>query len=272
MGNGLRIIVCIKQVPDTTEVEIDPQRGTLIREGVPSIINPFDTYAIEEGLLLRERLGGEVTGISMGPPQAEEVLREAIAMGCDGAVLLSDPAFAGADTWATAYALARAIHRMGPFDLILCGRQAIDGDTGQVGPGIASQLDISQLTYVSKIREIDPERQRVCVERLLEQGREIVEGPLPALLTVLKDINLPRAPTFMGMRRARRAQVPVWSASDLIADGAEGRFFGLEGSPTRVIKVFNPPQREGQAEIIDAQEVSKAAGVLVQKLLADKVI
>lgn len=272
MDDGLRIIVCIKQVPDTTEVEIDPQRGTLIREGVPSIINPFDTYAIEEGLLLRERHGGEVTAISMGPPQAEEALKEAIAMGCDGAVLLSDPAFAGADTWATAYTLAWAIRRIGPFDLILCGRQAIDGDTGQVGPGIAQQLGIAQLTYVSKIRETDLQARRVCVERLLEEGREIVEAPLPALLTVLKDINLPRAPTFMGMRRARRARIPLWSACDLTEDGAEGRFFGLEGSPTRVIKVFNPPQREGQAEMIEAQEVSKAANVLVERLLAEKVI
>ena len=272
MDDGLRIIVCIKQVPDTTEVEIDPQRGTLNREGVPSIINPFDTYALEEGLRLRESLGGEVRAISMGPLQAEEALKEAIAMGCDGGVLLSDPAFAGADTWVTAYTLAWAIRRIGPFDLVLCGRQAIDGDTGQVGPGIARQLGIAQLTYVSKIQKIDLQGRRVCVERLLEEGREIVEAPLPALLTVLKDINEPRAPTFMGMRRARRAQIPVWSASDLTEEGAEGRFFGLRGSPTRVVKVFNPPPREGQAEIIEAQEVSKTANILVERLLAEKVI
>jgi electron transfer flavoprotein beta subunit len=268
----MHAIVCVKQVPDTTEVKIDPQRGTLIREGVPSILNPFDTYAIEEGLLLKERFGGQVTAVSMGPPQAEEVLKETIAMGCDEGVLLSDPAFAGADTWATAYALAWAIRRMEPFDLILCGRQAIDGDTGQVGPGIARQLGITQLTYVFKIREIDFQGRRVCVERLLEEGREIVEAPLPVLLTVLKDINQPRAPTFMGMRRARRAQVPIWSASDLARQGADERYFGLEGSPTRVVRVFTPPQREGQVEFIDAGDTGQAAGVLLERLLAEKVI
>jgi len=268
----MHIIVCVKQVPDTTEVKIDPQRGTLIREGVPSILNPFDTYAIEEGLLLRERFGGKVTAISMGPPQAEEVLKEAIAMGCDEGILLSDPAFAGADTWATAYALAWGIRRLGPFDLILCGRQAIDGDTGQVGPGIARQLDITQLTYVFKVLELDPEGRSIRVERLLEEGREIVEAPLPALLTVLKDINQPRAPTFMGMRRARRARIPVWSASDLIEEGADGRHFGLEGSPTRVVRAFTPPQREGQAEVIEASDAIEAANALVERLLAEKVI
>jgi electron transfer flavoprotein beta subunit len=268
----MHTIVCIKQVPDTTEVRIDPQRGTLIREGVPSILNPFDTYAVEEGLLLKERLGGRVTAISMGPPQAEDVLKEAVAMGCDEGVLLSDPGFSGADTWATAYALAWAIRKLGSFDLILCGRQAIDGDTGQVGPGVARQLGIAQLTYVSKIQEIDLERRKVRVERLLEEGREIVEAPLPVLITVLKDINLPRAPTFMGMRRARRARVPVWSASDLIEQGADERCFGLEGSPTRVVRVFTPPQREGQAEIIDAGDMVQTAGELVQRLLAEKVI
>lgn len=193
-------------------------------------------------------------------------------MGCDEGVLLSDPAFAGADTWATAYALAWAIRRMDPFDLILCGRQAIDGDTGQVGPGIARHLGITQLTYVFRIREIDFQQQRVCVERLLEEGREIVEAPLPALLTVLKDINQPRSPTFMGMRRARRARVPVCSASDLIQEGADGNCFGLEGSPTRVVKVFTPAQREGRAEIIEAADVGQEASVLVERLLAEKVI
>jgi electron transfer flavoprotein alpha/beta subunit len=268
----MHIIVCIKQVPDTTEVSIDPQRGTLIREGVPSILNPFDTYAIEEGLLLKEKHGGRISVLSMGPAQAEEILKEAIAMGCDEGVLLSDPAFAGADTWATAYALAQAIRRMDPFDLILCGRQATDGDTGQVGPGIARQLGITQLTYVFSIREVGFQERSIRVERLLEEGREIVEAPLPALLTVLKGINRPRSPTFMGMRRARRAQVPMWSASDLVQGGAEAEYFGLEGSPTRVVKVFTPPQREGHAEIIEAVDMVQGAGVLAERLMAEKVI
>ena len=157
----MHAIVCIKQVPDTSEVKIDPERGTLIREGVPSIINPFDTYAIEEAVRLKERLGGKVTVISMGPPQAKEALKEALAMGCDEAILLSDRAFAGSDTWATAYTLSQAIRRLGAFDLILCGKQAIDGDTGQVGPGIARQLSINQLTYVFKIQELDLAGQRI---------------------------------------------------------------------------------------------------------------
>jgi electron transfer flavoprotein beta subunit len=266
----LNIIVCIKQVPDTTEVKINPETGTLIREGVPSIINPFDTYAIEEGLLLKEKFGGKVTVISMGPAQAMEALKEAVAMGADEAVLLSDVAFAGADTWATAYALSRAIRKLGEFDIILCGKQAIDGDTGQVGPGIAGQLDISQLTYVFKIRELDPEGATIVVERLLEEGREVVQAPLPALLTVVKDINQPRYPTFIGIRRATKMEIPVWTAADL--PECDSGMCGLNGSPTQVVKVFAPPAREGTVDIIAAEDVNEAAGVLADKLLAEKVI
>jgi electron transfer flavoprotein beta subunit len=266
----LNIIVCIKQVPDTTEVKINPETGTLIREGVPSIINPFDTYAIEEGLLLKEKFGGKVTVISMGPPQAIEALKESVAMGADEAVLLSDRAFAGADTWATAYALSRAIRKLGEFDIILCGKQAIDGDTGQVGPGIAGQLGISQLTYVFKIRELDPEAGTVLVERLLEEGREVVQAPLPALLTVVKDINQPRYPTFIGIRRATKMQIPVWTAADL-PECDSGRC-GLNGSPTQVVRVFAPPAREGKVELIEADDVNEAAAVLADKLLAEKII
>jgi len=266
----LNIIVCIKQVPDTTEVKINPETGTLIREGVPSIINPFDTYAIEEGLLLKEKFGGKVTVVSMGPPQAMEALKEAVAMGADEAVLLSDRAFAGADTWATAYALSRAIRALGEFDVILCGKQAIDGDTGQVGPGIAGQLGISQLTYVFKIREIDPQAGKVVVERLLEEGREVVEAPLPALLTVVKDINQPRYPTFMGIRRATKMEIPVWAAADL--PECDSGMCGLNGSPTQVVKVFAPPAREGKVELIEADDMNEATGILADRLLAEKVI
>jgi electron transfer flavoprotein alpha/beta subunit len=266
----LNINVCIKQVPDTTEVKINPETGTLIREGVPSIINPFDTYAIEEGLLLKEKFGGKVTVISMGPPQAVEALKEAVAMGADEAVLLSDRAFAGADTWATAYALSRAIRELGEFDIILCGKQAIDGDTGQVGPGIAGQLGISQLTYVFRIRELDPDAGTVLVERLLEEGREVVQAPLPALLTVVKDINQPRYPTFIGIRRATKMQIPVWTAADL-AECDSGKC-GLNGSPTQVVRVFAPPAREGRVELIETDDLNEAAGILADKLLAEKVI
>jgi len=266
----LDIIVCIKQVPDTTEVKINPETGTLIREGVPSIINPFDTYAIEEGLRLKEQFGGKVTVISMGPPQAMEALKEAVAMGADEAILLSDKAFAGSDTWATAYTLSRAIKKCGAFDIILCGKQAIDGDTGQVGPGIARQLGISQLTYVFKIRKLDPESRTIVVERLLEEGREVVETSLPALLTVVKDINQPRYPTFLGIRRAAKMEVPVWGAADL--PDADASKFGLKGSPTQVVRIFSPPKREGAVELISADSVDETAAILADKLLAEKVI
>jgi len=263
-------IVCIKQVPDTTDVKVNPETGTLIREGVPSIVNPFDTYAIEEALRLREKFGGKVTVISMGPPQAKEALKEAIAMGADEAILLSDRAFAGSDTWATAYTLANAIRKMGDFDIILCGKQAIDGDTGQVGPGIARQLDIEQLTYVFKIQEIDFQAKRIRVERLLEEGREVVETRLPALLTVVKDINQPRYPTIMGIRRATRTEIPVWTATDL--PDAKPELLGLKGSPTQVVRVFNPPPRSGQIVMIEGESPQEQAAKLADLLLKEKVI
>jgi electron transfer flavoprotein alpha/beta subunit len=266
----LHAIVCIKQVPDTSEVKIDPERGTLIREGVPSIINPFDTYAIEEALRLKEQAGGKVTVISMGPPQAKEALKEALAMGCDEAILISDRAFAGSDTWATAYTLSQTIRRLGEFDIILCGKQAIDGDTGQVGPGIARQLGINQLTYICKIQAIDFTQRTVRVERLLEEGREVVESRLPALLTVVKDINQPRYPTFAGIRRANRQPIPVWTAANL--QGADPKLFGLDGSPTRVIKVFNPPSRSGHVQMIEGGSAGEIASRLADKLMAEKII
>lgn len=266
----MHAIVCIKQVPDTTDVKVNPETGTLIREGVPSIVNPFDTYAIEEALRLREKFGGKVTVISMGPPQAKEALKEAIAMGADEAILLSDRAFAGSDTWATAYTLANAIRKIGDFDVILCGKQAIDGDTGQVGPGIARQLDIEQLTYVFKIQEIDFQAKRIRVERLLEEGREVVETRLPALLTVVKDINQPRYPTIMGIRRATRTEIPVWTAADL--PDAKPELLGLKGSPTQVVRVFNPPPRSGQIVMIEGESPQEQAAKLADLLLQEKVI
>ena len=270
----MHAIVCIKQVPDTTEVRINPETGTLIREGVPSIINPFDTYAIEEAILLRGEGpaagGGRVTVISMGPPQAEDALREAIAMGADEAILLSDRAFAGADTLATAYTLAEAIRRIGDYDLVICGRQAIDGDTGQVGPGIANRLGIAQLTYVSKIRQVDFENKTITVERLVEEGCEVVASTLPAVITVNKDINQPRYPDFKGVIRSRGAEIPVWDAC--VLEGADSAQCGLDGSPTKVVRVFTPPSREEAAEIIEAESIEAAAALLAEKLLAEEVI
>ncbi|MBM4148921.1 MAG: electron transfer flavoprotein subunit beta/FixA family protein [Lentisphaerae bacterium] len=236
----MHFVVCIKQVPDTTEVRIDPKTNTLMREGVASIINPFDVYAIEEGIRLRERVGGKVTVITMGPPQAEAALREAISMGADEAILVSDRAFAGSDTWATSYTLSMAIRKIGDASVIICGKQASDGDTAQVGPGIATHLDLPQITYVRRIDEIDDKR--IVAERLLEDGHEVIESSVPCLLTVVKEINEPRLPSLRGKMAAKKAQITSWKAADLGADPAR---LGLNGSPTKVVKIFTPPPRGG---------------------------
>jgi electron transfer flavoprotein beta subunit len=259
--------VCTKQVPDTTDVKINPDTGTLIREGVESITNPFDEFAIEEALLTREKYGGEVHVISMGPPQAVEVLRNAMAMGVDQSYLISDEAFAGADTLATAYTIAKAIEKIGDVDLVICGKQAIDGDTAQVGPGIATRLKIPQLTYVSKVREIDPEGKKIVVERMLEDGKEVVECSLPALITVMKDINDPRLPSLLGIKKAARAEIPTWTVADLPVDPDK---VGFDGSPTWVMRVFTPEQRGG-GEILQG-EIPEVVSQLVDKLLEAKVL
>ena len=266
----MNIIVCIKQVPGITEVKINPETNTLIREGIPNIINPFDMYAIEEALRLKEKFGGKVSVISLGPPQSINALKEAVGMGADEAIQLSDRVFAGSDSWATAYTLALAIKKLGEFNIILCGKQAIDGDTGQVGPGIASQLGITQLTYVFKIIKLEPEIGMITVERLLEEGREIVEAKLPALLTVVKDINQPRSATLFHIRRASKLLIPIWTAADL--PGADPSKLGLKGSPTQVIKIFSPPKREGVLDLIKADGVDKSAAILADKIIAEKVL
>lgn len=266
----MHVIICIKSVPDTTEVRFNPETNTLMRDEVASIINPFDMYAIEEGLRIAEAHGGKTTVITMGPPKAEKELKEAIAMGCDDAILLSGREFAGADTWATAYTLALAIKRLAPYDLVLCGKQAMDGDTGQVGPGIANQLGIPQLTYVSKVRSVSPAERAIEVERLLEEGREVVRTSLPALLTVVKDINQPRYPNFKGIRRARKMELPVWGANEL--EGVQRSLLGMEGSPTKVVRVFTPPKREGKVEMLTADSTQELAALLTDKILAEKVI
>jgi len=248
----VNIIVCIKQVPETTEVRINPETNTLIREGVKSIINPFDMYAIEEGVRLKEKFGGKVTVITMGPPQADAALREAISLGVDDAILVCDRAFAGSDTWATSYTLASAIKKIGSFDLIICGKQASDGDTAQVGPGISAHLDIPQVTYVKKIEESNGSKLKV--ERLMEEGFEIIETPLPCLLTVVKEINEPRLPSLKGMMRSRSTKVSVWTQKELDLDPQN---IGLCGSPTQVIKIFTPPPRAcGQILSGETQEMA----------------
>jgi electron transfer flavoprotein beta subunit len=261
----VKIVACIKQVPDTTDVKIDPETRTLVREGVESITNPFDEYAVEEALLTKEKYGGEVH--TMGPPQAIEVLKNALAIGADYVYLISDNAFAGSDTWATAYTLAHAIKKIGEVDLVMCGKQAIDGDTAQVGPGVATQLGIPQLTYVSKVREIDVENKRIVVERMLEDGKEIVESSLPALITAVKDINEPRLPSLLGIKKAAKAEIPTWTIEDLPLDKAK---CGLEGSPTEVVRVFTPEPRGG-GEILEG-EPTETIPLLIDKLMEAKVI
>ncbi|MBU1006652.1 MAG: electron transfer flavoprotein subunit beta/FixA family protein [Candidatus Omnitrophica bacterium] len=260
----MNIIVCIKQVPDTTEVRIDPETNTLIRSGVACIVNPFDMYAVEEAIRLKEKFGGKVTVITMGPPQAEEALRETISLGADEAVLISDRAFAGSDTWATSYTLSGAIRTLGDYDVIICGKQAIDGDTAQVGPGISAHLDIPQITYVKKIEEVDMEKKYMRAERMTEEGYEIVESPLPCLITVVKEINEPRLPSLKGKMRAKKAEIKKIGAKDMDLDPG---LLGLNGSPTKVVKIFTPaPREKGQVIEGDPKEISEK---LVELLKSD---
>ncbi|RLG51755.1 MAG: electron transfer flavoprotein subunit beta [Thermoproteota archaeon] len=259
---GFRIIVCLKQVPATQEVKIDPERGTLIREGIEVETNPFDLNALEEAVRLKERFGGKVIALSMGPPQAESTLREALAIGADEAILLSDRALAGADTLATSYTLACAIRKIGEFDLIFCGEKTTDGDTAQVGPELAENLGIPFVPYVRKIEEIGD--RHLIVHREIEEGFQVVQVPIPCLLTVTKDINEPRLPSLKDILRAKRAEIKIWTAADL-SDVCEKGRFGLEGSPTRVIKVETPPE-PSKGEILegDPKELAKK---LVEKVI-----
>ena len=261
----MNIVVCLKQVPGTTEVKIDPQTNTLIRQGIENTVNPFDTYALEEGARIKEQCSGKVTAISMGPPQAENMLREALSIGADEAVLLSDGAFAGSDTWATAYTLAKAIEKIGQCDLIICGRQTIDGDTGQVGPELAELLALPFIAYVSKVEEIDNEYIRA--RRMIEEGYEVIETSLPAVISVVKEINIPRLPSLRGIAKAKSAVIPVWTTQEL---GVDRNAVGLSGSATRVIKIFFP-QRVCRGEILQGELESQAES-LVNKLKDAKVI
>ncbi|MBN1918172.1 MAG: electron transfer flavoprotein subunit beta/FixA family protein [Verrucomicrobia bacterium] len=255
----MKIVVCIKQVPDTTNVRINPETNTLIREGVESICNPFDEYAIEEALRLKERLGPEpatTIAVTMGPPQAVAVLRDALAMGIDEAILLSDRAFAGSDTWATSYALSKMIERIGDVDLVLCGKQAIDGDTAQVGPGIAVHLGFPQITFVKRIEEITPKKIRA--QRMMEEGYQVIESRLPVLLTVVKEINEPRLPSVRGKMRAKKAEIPTWTAADL---DATPEYLGLNGSPTVVHKIY-APERKKDGHVLEGEPPEVAAEIV----------
>ncbi|MDN5334550.1 MAG: electron transfer flavoprotein beta subunit [Sphaerochaeta sp.] len=234
-GIFMHSIVLIKQVPQTSDVQMDKETGTMIRSGSAAILNPLDVYALETALQIKDRNGGRVTVITMGPASAVKVLKEAIAMGCDDVYHLNDRAFAGSDTWATSYVLAKAIEKIGIPDLVITGERATDGDTAQVGPAVASWLDLPVLTYVASIENLTSDS--LIVERLIEEGYQRVQSPLPALLTVVKEIAEPRLPTLRGKKRAMATNIVTWSASDLDADPA---FMGLRGSPTRVVKIATP--------------------------------
>jgi len=256
----MRIVVAIKQVPETSAVKMDEQTGTMIREGVEAIINPLDLYAIEVAIQLREQYRGAVVAISMGPPKAETALREAVAMGCDSGVLISDGAFAGSDTWATACVLAAAIRKLDTYDLVICGERATDGDTGQVGPAIASFLDLPVASYVGKIESMN--NQSCRLHRLVEDGHEILDVELPAVLTVVKEVADPRLPTLRGKQKARKMELDVWTAAELRVEQDK---IGLNGSPTRVVRIFRPTVARRCEKYVagDEQAVNQAVDKLI---------
>ena len=266
------IVTCIKQVPDTTQVKTDPKTGTLIREGVPNIMNPFDTNALEESLRLKDKYGFKVVVISMGPPNTVVTLRKALAVGADGAVLLSDRAFGGADTLATSMVLSEAVKRLAQKEeiaMIVCGRQTIDGDTAQVGPGIATRLGYSQLTLVDQIQNVDTQTRRIKVRRKLEGRHEIIEAPLPALITVVREINRPRYPTVPMRLIAEEAPVDLWDNKVM---NLNEETVGLKGSATQVRRIFSPERAKGEIVGDGVNAPEEAARLLIDTLLNKDII
>jgi electron transfer flavoprotein beta subunit len=262
----MHIVVPIKQVPETSNVKMDPETGIMLRTAVEGIINPLDLYAIEAALRLRESKGGKVTVISMGPPKAETALRDAIAMGCDQAILLSNRQFGGSDTWATAFTLGLAILKLTPYDVIICGERATDGETGQVGPEIAAFLDLPLVTYVGKVIEAGDDFLRL--ERLVEGGYEQVCAPLPLVMTVQKEIGTPRLGTVRSKMLSRKVEIPMWGPTDI---GAKEEWIGLKGSPTQVVKIFSPKfSRKGQIFHANTPEECEVAAIAFIKFLIDR--
>ena len=262
----MKIVVCVKQVPDTTEVKLDPVTNTLIRDGVPSIINPDDKAGIEAALRLKEKVGGTVTIVSMGPAQADVALREALAMGADEAILISDRAFGGADTWATSSTIAAALKKL-DYDLIITGRQAIDGDTAQVGPQIAEHLGIPQVSYVEDV-QVDGDA--LIVKRKFEDRSHMLKVKMPALLTALSELNAPRYMTISGVYKAYAKEIKVWGLEDIKDTVNEGNI-GLKGSPTRVKKSFTK-QAKGAGTILNDLSDDEAVAAIVEKLQEKHII
>jgi electron transfer flavoprotein beta subunit len=264
----LHIVVCVKQVPDSREIRIDPKNNTLIRQGVPSIINFYDMHGLEEALRIKDELGARVTVVTMGPPPAEKGLKECISLGADEAVLVTDRGFAGADTLATSYVVAKTIAKIeeqwGRVDMVFCGKQTLDGDTGQVGPGVACRLDLEQLTYVHKVVKVDEDKRRVTVQRLLEDGIEVVETSMPVLITALKELNKVRRASLPGMLRAARYKPTVWTTADF--PNLDRAQIGLKGSPTIVAKTWVPATRTVNGMMISGETPENIAEQLVTKL------
>ena len=263
----MHIVVCVKMVPDTTQVSIDPVTNTLIRDGVPFITNPYDTNAVEEAIRFKDKYGAYVTAVSMGPPNAESVLRKAVSIGADRAILLSDRAFGGADTLATSTVLGLAIKKLNddqPVDIVLCGKQTIDGDTAQVGPGIARRMNITQLTLVDEVLSINSEKKTIKVKRKLESHHEIIETKLPVMMTVEREINTPRYPTVPGRLDADDIKVEVWTNAQLKLDTAT---IGLPGSPTQVRRIFAPEREQGEIMMGEGDDRAKAVEACFEKLI-----
>jgi len=257
-------VVCIKQVPDSAQIRVHPVTNTIMRQGVPAIINPYDLFALEEALRLKDRFGGKVTVITMGPPQAETALRKALSFGADDAILITDKAFAGADTLATSYALAAALRKLNeltPVDLVFTGKQTIDGDTAQVGPGIAKRLELQLLTYVSRIVELDLDQRTIVVERRAEGGVQVLKSSTPCLITMLEGTNQMRFGTMPDMFRAARYELQQWDRTAAGIDDVTK--IGLKGSPTIVSKVFTPTPRAKKAEMITVEN-GKPADLAVE--------
>jgi electron transfer flavoprotein beta subunit len=268
-----RVVISVKQVPDTTQVKVDPVTGTLIREGVPFIINPFDIHCVEEALRLKDQFGCKVTALTMGPPNAVATLRKCLALGVDDAILISDRVFGGADTLATSFVLSEAVRRIeaeyGRVDLIICGKQTIDGDTAQVGPGMAVRLRYSQLTLVDQIVSLDVEQRTIRVRRKLEGRKELVEAKLPALLTLVREINQPRYPTVQGRLAAEEARIELWDNSFLKLPIEK---LGLKGSPTNVKKIFAPERAVGEILGDGEKDPEGAVQLLIKRLIEKDLI
>ncbi len=268
----LHVVVCVKQVPDSREIRIDPKNNTLIRQGVPSIVNFYDMHGLEEALRLKDQFGARVTVVTMGPPPAEKGLKECISLGADEAVLVTDRGFAGADTLATSYVLGLAIRKIGevwgPVDMVFCGKQTLDGDTGQVGPGVACRLNMDQLTYVCKVADVNPETRRVRVHRQMEDGVEVTETSMPVLLTALKELNKIRRATLPGMIRAARYKAAVWTAADF--PELDKTKIGLKGSPTIVGKTWVPELKKANTVRVEGATAQELATDLAGKLWAEE--